>query len=66
MSKLKELQNQYQGLPKGSLMILQCTVGSTIHGTSVAGTELALNEESLDQALLAEEGPLAASGYAAA
>lgn len=32
-------QEMYKNLPKGSLMILQCVVGSTVHGTSVAGTD---------------------------
>lgn len=30
---------QWKGLPKGSVVILQATVGSTVHGTAVAGTD---------------------------
>jgi hypothetical protein len=30
---------QWKGLPKGSVIILQATVGSTVHGTAVAGTD---------------------------
>lgn len=31
--------NPYAGLPAGSVIILQATVGSTVHGTAVAGTD---------------------------
>jgi hypothetical protein len=30
---------QWKGLPRGSVIILQATVGSTVHGTAVAGTD---------------------------
>lgn len=30
---------QYKNLPRGSVILLQATVGSTVHGTSVAGTD---------------------------
>lgn len=33
------VKNPYAGLPRGSLVILQATVGSTVHGTAVAGTD---------------------------
>lgn len=36
---MKEEQAVYQNLPKGSLIILQALVGSTIHGTAVAATD---------------------------
>lgn len=35
----KDQDNEYKNLPAGSVMILQALVGSTIHGTAIAGTD---------------------------
>jgi len=36
---MKDVTEQYKNLPRGSVIILQTTVGSTVHGTAVAGTD---------------------------